>query len=132
MTTFPIRAWVAPSSKLRQLVACLLTLAAITLHGAATAQAPKPPRAPAVSSGEDIPKPQFEEEEEKKNNNSNKMPSARPDASAASGPPEPFGSRLFTGNFLHTRQDGLNPEYVVMPGDRVMVNTWGAVEMSEV
>jgi protein involved in polysaccharide export with SLBB domain len=46
--------------------------------------------------------------------------------------PEPFGSRLFTGNFLRTRQDGLNPDYVVMPGDRVQVNTWGAVEMSTV
>jgi protein involved in polysaccharide export with SLBB domain len=33
---------------------------------------------------------------------------------------------------LHTRQDGLNPEYVVMPGDRLQVNTWGALEMSNV
>lgn len=48
------------------------------------------------------------------------------------GTPEPFGSRLFTGNFLKTRQDGLNPDYVIMPGDRVMVNTWGAVDMSNV
>jgi protein involved in polysaccharide export with SLBB domain len=47
-------------------------------------------------------------------------------------PPEPFGSRLFTGNFLRTRQDGLNPDYLVMPGDRVNVNTWGALEMSNV
>jgi protein involved in polysaccharide export with SLBB domain len=46
--------------------------------------------------------------------------------------PEPFGSRLFTGNFLRTRQDGLNADYLVMPGDRIQVNTWGALESSSV
>jgi protein involved in polysaccharide export with SLBB domain len=36
------------------------------------------------------------------------------------------------GNFLAAREDGLNPDYVIMPGDRVAVNTWGAIDMSQV
>jgi protein involved in polysaccharide export with SLBB domain len=51
------------------------------------------------------------------------------DASAA---PPPFGANLFLGNFLRQRENGLNPDYVVMPGDRVAVNTWGALEINEV
>lgn len=94
-----------------------------------------PPRLPApTDTNEEIPKPRFAPESE---------PSAKPAAPAPRAPtggggapgtttPEPFGSRLFTGNFLHARQDGLNPDYVVMPGDRVMINTWGAVEISNV
>ncbi len=53
------------------------------------------------------------------------------DAQASSGP-QPFGANLFLGNFLKQRDDGLNPEYIVMPGDRVAVYTWGTVELSEV
>lgn len=45
---------------------------------------------------------------------------------------QPFGANLFMGNFLKTREDGLNPDYVVMPGDRVSVNTWGSVQINEV
>jgi protein involved in polysaccharide export with SLBB domain len=44
---------------------------------------------------------------------------------------QPFGSRLFTGNFLKTREDGLNPNYVVAPGDQVSVRTWGAVNLDD-
>lgn len=44
---------------------------------------------------------------------------------------EPFGVNLFIGNFLRARADGLNPEYVIVPGDQVTVKTWGAVEMDE-
>lgn len=110
----------------------LLWLAlAATLHlpRAVLAQA-LPAKPPQVNPSEDIPKPQFEELPEGKS----------PVASSAAGPPrsvsatspEPFGSRLFTGNFLRTRQDGLNADYLVMPGDRVQVNTWGALEMSTV
>jgi protein involved in polysaccharide export with SLBB domain len=44
---------------------------------------------------------------------------------------QPFGSKLFTGNFLKTREDGLNPNYVVAPGDQVSVRTWGAVNLNE-
>ncbi len=46
--------------------------------------------------------------------------------------PLPFGANLFTGNFLKTRQDGLNPEYRVMPGDQVAVNAWGSVNINDV
>jgi protein involved in polysaccharide export with SLBB domain len=63
------------------------------------------------------------------------QPQAQPgepdDATAAAGPP-PFGANLFLGNFLRQRENGLNPDYVVMPGDRVAVNTWGALEINEV
>ncbi|MBN1607768.1 MAG: polysaccharide biosynthesis/export family protein [Polyangiaceae bacterium] len=44
--------------------------------------------------------------------------------------PQPFGANLFMGNFLRTREDGLNPNYVIMPGDEVAVHTWGAVDVS--
>jgi protein involved in polysaccharide export with SLBB domain len=47
-------------------------------------------------------------------------------------PPPPFGSKLFMGNFLKVREDGLNPDYVILPGDHVAVNTWGAIEISKV
>jgi protein involved in polysaccharide export with SLBB domain len=50
---------------------------------------------------------------------------------ASSGTP-PFGANLFLGNFLKQRENGLNPDYVVMPGDRVAVYTWGSLEINEV
>ncbi len=98
----------------------------------ALAQIEALPSKPAqLSPAEDIPAPRFEDEKPTK--------PAPPPANATSGaaaavatPPEPFGARLFTGNFLRTRQDGLNADYLVMPGDRIQVNTWGAVEMSQV
>jgi protein involved in polysaccharide export with SLBB domain len=46
--------------------------------------------------------------------------------------PQPFGANLFMGNFLGQHEDGVNPDYVVMPGDRVAVNTWGVVEITQV
>lgn len=52
-----------------------------------------------------------------------------PDVNA---PAPPFGSNLFIGNFLRAREDGLNPGYVITPGDHVAVNTWGAVQINEV
>jgi protein involved in polysaccharide export with SLBB domain len=53
------------------------------------------------------------------------------DTAELAGPP-PFGANLFLGNFLRQRENGVNPDYVVMPGDRVAVNTWGALEINEV
>ncbi len=44
----------------------------------------------------------------------------------------PFGSNLFTGNFLKTREDGLNPGYVIAPSDQVAVRTWGAVTINDI
>ncbi len=46
--------------------------------------------------------------------------------------PQPFGANLFMGNFLRTRQNGLNPDYRILPGDQVAVHTWGAVALSQV
>ncbi len=44
----------------------------------------------------------------------------------------PYGANLFKGNFNKTREDGLNPNYVIMPGDHVAMNIWGAIELSDV
>jgi protein involved in polysaccharide export with SLBB domain len=121
---------------------CGLLLALGVLVGAfrpplAFAQSPIPqaaslPSKPAqISVAEDIPKAQFESGGDPK-----PMPTpanaTTSGSSAGSQAPEPFGARLFTGNFLHTRQDGLNGDYLVMPGDRILVNTWGALETSSV
>jgi len=38
----------------------------------------------------------------------------------------PFGANLFQGHFASTYYEGVNPEYVIMPGDRIQVNIWGA------
>ena len=48
------------------------------------------------------------------------------------GKPPPFGVNLFSGNFLKTRQDGLNPDYRVMEGDQIAVHAWGSVEINEI
>lgn len=113
---------------LRALVALLALL--VTVAALADGNVPTlPSKTPQLTPTEDIPPARFPTPDSS---------AAAPPAAAATattagtiGPaPEPFGSRLFTGNFLRTRQDGLNPDYLVMPGDRVMVNTWGAVEMS--
>ncbi len=45
---------------------------------------------------------------------------------------QPFGANLFTGNFLKTREDGLNPNYVVTKGDQVAVRVWGALAINDV
>jgi len=45
--------------------------------------------------------------------------------------PKPFGSNLFTGGFSASREDGLNPSYVVQPGDSVSVRIWGAIDFNE-
>jgi len=45
--------------------------------------------------------------------------------------PAPFGANLFGGGFSNDREDGLNPEYVLQPGDRVSVRIWGATDFNE-
>jgi len=45
---------------------------------------------------------------------------------------EPFGASLFMGNFAGTWHDGMQPQYAVMPGDRIMVQAWGAYEFEGV
>jgi protein involved in polysaccharide export with SLBB domain len=44
----------------------------------------------------------------------------------------PFGAKLFMGNFLGAREDGLNPEYLIMPGDHVQLNVWRPVPINAV
>jgi protein involved in polysaccharide export with SLBB domain len=121
---------------MRATLRCLLALFALLLVSSAprrsyaeTTPVPTgPPSKPSqLNPVEDIPKPAEKPPEEKP------AGAAAPNGAGATlPPPDPFGSRLFTGNFLRTRQDGLNADYVVMPGDRIQVNTWGAVEMSNV
>ncbi|MBL3589741.1 MAG: polysaccharide biosynthesis/export family protein [gamma proteobacterium endosymbiont of Lamellibrachia anaximandri] len=45
---------------------------------------------------------------------------------------EPFGAKLFNGNFLKARGDGLNPNYILAPGDKVAVAVWGAVTIKDI
>jgi len=40
--------------------------------------------------------------------------------------PAPFGADLFQGNFAKGVFDELNGDYVIMPGDRIIVRLWGA------
>ena len=44
---------------------------------------------------------------------------------------EPFGANLFTGGFSNDAENGLNPTYVLQPGDRVSVRIWGATEFNQ-
>jgi protein involved in polysaccharide export with SLBB domain len=110
------------------LCAALLALLSFGRHGAAQSALPQKP--PDLAAVEDIPPPELEPAKPKKA--AATPPVGTGTTAATPSPPAPFGSRLFTGNFLRTRQDGLNPDYLVMPGDRVMVHTWGAVEVSQV
>jgi len=43
----------------------------------------------------------------------------------------PFGANLFSGGFSNDREDGLNPDYIVQPGDSVSVRIWGATQFNE-
>jgi len=49
-----------------------------------------------------------------------------------SGPPmaEPFGANLFRGGFSGEREDGLNPDYAISPGDLINLRIWGAIELN--
>ncbi len=53
-------------------------------------------------------------------------------AQAAERGPRPFGANLFDGNYAGQREDGINPEYSILPGDRVVVNAWGALQLNDV
>jgi protein involved in polysaccharide export with SLBB domain len=58
--------------------------------------------------------------------------SPTPSAAVDSAGVTPFGASLFTGNFAGQRDDGLNEDYQVLPGDRVMVNVWGSATVNDV
>ncbi len=55
-------------------------------------------------------------------------PAALPDD--VSEPP-PFGFNLFTGGFRAEREDGLNPGYVVQPGDHITLRIWGSTDFDD-
>jgi protein involved in polysaccharide export with SLBB domain len=44
----------------------------------------------------------------------------------------PFGEKLFEGGFQGEREDGLNPDYRVRPGDHITLRMWGAVDYADV
>ncbi len=58
--------------------------------------------------------------------------SARAVAPDSATRPPPFAANLFLGNFKQQHKDGRSPNYSVMPGDRVAVNTWGSVQINKV
>ena len=45
---------------------------------------------------------------------------------------EPFGANLFRGNFAGTYGNGMNDDYVILPGDRITVRVWGARSYDDV
>jgi protein involved in polysaccharide export with SLBB domain len=64
-------------------------------------------------------------------------PTAPPPPANVPTPPEPegpraFGASLFSGSFAAQRENGLNPDYRVLPGDRVAVNVWGITSLADV
>ena len=52
--------------------------------------------------------------------------------SAEDGLPPPYGANLFAGGYESERQDGLNDDYTIAPGDKVSIWLWGAINQSEV
>lgn len=51
---------------------------------------------------------------------------------AESGLPPPYGANLFASGYEAERSDGLNPAYLVAPGDKISIQLWGTVTHSEV
>lgn len=45
---------------------------------------------------------------------------------------QPFGASLFQGNFSNTYQEGLQAQYVISPGDRIMLRCWGSFTYDDV
>ena len=65
--------------------------------------------------------------------------SAAAAAQSEGSPPEssaggvrPFGEKLFEGGFQGEREDGLNPDYLVRPGDHITLRMWGALDYAGV
>lgn len=43
----------------------------------------------------------------------------------------PFGANLFSGNFSAQQGNGLDPNYIITPGDTVSLHIWGAIQADE-
>lgn len=54
------------------------------------------------------------------------------EAAIGEGGIRPFGEKLFEGGFRGEREDGLNPDYLVRPGDHITLRMWGAVDYADV
>ena len=44
----------------------------------------------------------------------------------------PYGATLFNKNFPKEQTEGIQPEYIITHGDRISIQTWGALELSNV
>ncbi|WP_107852218.1 polysaccharide biosynthesis/export family protein [Oceanimonas marisflavi] len=55
-----------------------------------------------------------------------------PNASRPEADYPSFGSHLFSGGFSGVRADGLNPDYMITPGDQITLRVWGAVDIDKV
>jgi len=127
-------------SRARRVWGMLCILGLVLAHSALAAaqNVPNPRLNPQRPPG--LPKPEPEVSVDDAFANSSPAPAPMPAPAPAPKPvtdlseaaPQPFGSNLFIGNFLRAREDGLNPGYVITPGDHVAVNTWGAVQFNEV
>lgn len=56
----------------------------------------------------------------------NKPEQPLPSASIA-----PFGASLFQGGFSNDSEDGINPTYIIKPGDLISVRIWGATQFND-
>ena len=45
---------------------------------------------------------------------------------------KPFGHTLFSGNFAAQRAAPLDPSYIIAPGDKVSLHTWGEIQSDEI
>jgi len=45
---------------------------------------------------------------------------------------QPFGANLFAGGFSSERENGLTPDYLIVPGDQINVSIWGAFAYNDV
>lgn len=54
-----------------------------------------------------------------------------PDAQSLKGLNPPFGANLFSGKFAAQGSNALDPDYILVPGDKVSLHIWGAVQADE-
>lgn len=54
-----------------------------------------------------------------------------PDAESLKSLNLPFGASLFSGKFAAQGSNALDPEYILVPGDKVSLHIWGAVQADE-
>lgn len=57
---------------------------------------------------------------------------AQKELETTEGGVKPFGARLFQGQFARNQPGGLNPDYLIAPGDQISVNIFGARTFNEI